>query len=377
MLLKGDVFPGTADSCYVYHQFWAYGSRLVCPMRDPVNSYELWMSDGTAAGTVLVKDINPGNFNASPQDFVELNGILYFVAYEPTHGQELWRSDGTTAGTFLFKDIQPGTGQGVPFSLQRLGNQIVFFADEGYATGWELWRTDGTVAGTVMVKDINPGHGDSHTFDLDMFCAPPGAQIAVFTASDGVRGDELWRTDGTAAGTVQHADLNPGNYSSQPDRPFLAGSYLFFTADNGTGRELYVMTSMACAIPYGKGCPGTGGVVPQLGAQGTPFLGNASFANVVSRGLPNSTAILFYGIAPSELQLGNGCTLWFDILQPYFVFVAGTNAAGTAVFPLPVPNDRSLVGGQAFTMADVVDPNGAYANIVSMTGGVKHVFNTR
>ena len=59
----------------------------------------------------------------------------------------------------------------------------------------------------------------------------------------------------------------------------------------------------------GKGCPGTGRLVPQLNGLGTPYLGNASFANVVSRGLPNSTAILFYGIAPSELQLGNGCTL--------------------------------------------------------------------
>ena len=76
---------------------------------------ELWKSDGTTAGTVLVKDINPGltagypNVPASsePYGLTALDGQLLFTANDGIHGDELWKSDGTAAGTVLVKDIAP------------------------------------------------------------------------------------------------------------------------------------------------------------------------------------------------------------------------------------------------------------------------------
>nr|WP_322679092.1 hypothetical protein [Nostoc sp. DedQUE03] len=67
----------------------------------------MWKSDGTEAGTVRVKDIN-GRSNSSPNNLINVNGTLYFNAYNGKGGYELWKSDGTEAGTGRLKDIKTG-----------------------------------------------------------------------------------------------------------------------------------------------------------------------------------------------------------------------------------------------------------------------------
>ena len=75
----------------------------------PATGSELYISDGTSAGTVLVSDINPGTAGSSPGQMASLNdGFLYFSADDGVHGRELWRTNGTPAGTTLVKDIEPG-----------------------------------------------------------------------------------------------------------------------------------------------------------------------------------------------------------------------------------------------------------------------------
>src|SRR5439155_6458138 len=83
-----------------------------------------------------------------------VNGKLFFSAYEATDGYELWQSDGTAAGTVMVKDINPGTYSSFPSNLTNVNGTLFFSANDG-TVGEELWKSDGTAAGTVLVEDIN------------------------------------------------------------------------------------------------------------------------------------------------------------------------------------------------------------------------------
>ncbi len=229
---------------------------------DGIHGFELWKSDGTAVGTVMVADINPGIYDGSLQyytDLTNVNGTLFFVADDGTHGNELWKSDGTADGTVMVKDITPGNDG----SFSYLGfdmtdvNGTLFFTASDDTHGYELWKSDGTADGTVMVADINQGtHTDYYSQQTYANSSDPSGLTNVngtlfFTADDGTNGYELWKSDGTAAGTVLVKDIRPGTYTSYysgetsaaSSRPIALTSFdkaLFFIADNGVhGRELW------------------------------------------------------------------------------------------------------------------------------------------
>src|SRR5205085_2313751 len=136
----------------------AVGGTLFFVADDGLNGRELWKSDGTAVGTVLVKDINPGSAygfpsTSSPSSLTAVGGTLFFAANDGTNGKELWKSDGTPAGTVLVKDINPGSADSYPNGLTAVGGTLYFAADDG-VHAQELWSSDGAAAGTALVKDI-------------------------------------------------------------------------------------------------------------------------------------------------------------------------------------------------------------------------------
>src|SRR5690606_5968552 len=122
---------------------------------------------------------------------------LYFRASEYTNGPELWVSDGTEAGTIMLKDINTDSGIGsYPGNFIKRNNELFFTADGGNGTRFELWKTNGTAAGTVLVKDIKPtGSSSANSFILHN-------NLLYFTADNGTDGEELWISNGTEAGTV-------------------------------------------------------------------------------------------------------------------------------------------------------------------------------
>jgi len=199
---------------------------------DGVHGAELWRTDGTAAGTFLVKDIDPAG-SGYPDYLTQVDGIVYFSADDPVNGVELWRTDGTAAGTFLVKDIWPGSTGSNPYPLFDANGLLVFSANDG-TNGRELWVTDGTALGTRMIKDIRPGGGSN----------PMGfAEIngtVLFGADDGVHGFELWQTDGTPEGTVMVKDINPTGPGLSTEQGVVVNGTLFFAASDGTnGVELW------------------------------------------------------------------------------------------------------------------------------------------
>ncbi len=126
------------------------------------NGMQLWKTDGTEAGTSMVKVINAGG-NASIEVLGTLGSKTVFKANDGIHGHELWVTDGTEAGTLLLKDILAGTGSTYIPSF-AIADGTLFFGAYDNVNGTELWKTDGTAAGTQLIKDINPGMG--HSFDL-------------------------------------------------------------------------------------------------------------------------------------------------------------------------------------------------------------------
>jgi ELWxxDGT repeat protein len=198
---------------------------------------ELWKSDGTSAGTVLVKDMWPGVGSASPSGLTSINGTLFFTAENGINGRELWKSDGTAAGTVMVKDILPGYGPSYPGNFTNVNGTLFFSATNG-TSGYELWKSDGTAAGTIMVKDINPGAMDAFINFPSFFTNVNGTLF--FTANDGTSGEELWKSDGTNAGTVLVKDIWPGSGGSSPVSLTNVNSTLVFAAyDEISGGELW------------------------------------------------------------------------------------------------------------------------------------------
>jgi ELWxxDGT repeat protein len=121
---------------------------------------------------------------SSPVD--DGHGHLVFSAWDPDHGRELWRTDGTPGGTVLVADILPGPTSSSPEGLTFAGGQLVFSAQDGIH-GRELWTTDGTAAGTRLLEDLAPGGVSS---------SPRGFTAAgdrlFFSADDGITGREPW-----------------------------------------------------------------------------------------------------------------------------------------------------------------------------------------
>jgi ELWxxDGT repeat protein len=187
-------------------------------------------------------DINPipGASGSLPFELTDFNSVLYLSAQASDFNRELWRSDGTQAGTVLVKDIHPSSSIG-PQDLTLSGGHLFFTADDG-SHGRELWKSDGTELGTVLVNDWVAGQVGSQPrqlIDVD--------GTLHFLTTEGANPDVLVRSDGTSAGTQR---ITIDGTAFLIDELVAVNDLLFFTATNDQfGRELWVLdTSLATTL---------------------------------------------------------------------------------------------------------------------------------
>ena len=225
---------------------------------------ELWTSDGTEAGTQLLRDIYPGNQDSNPILLTNVGDSFFTLANSDT-GFELWATDGTRESTRRVKQLSSYPTvlpEARPFSTTE---EVVFVEHQnklffsvpveqeeptgyGFDARYELWVSDGTESGTQRLANTR--------VSLEGFTAYKGQ---LFFSGNGPEGRELWKTDGSVAGTHPVIDLIPGvfyrqkscpapppeldneNYCPPDELPIdslprsltVHGDWLYFISDNG------------------------------------------------------------------------------------------------------------------------------------------------
>lgn len=245
--LVKDIWPGPSSS-QTGTPFAVRNGVGYFTADDGSHGRELWRTDGSGSGTRMVKNIGPDDRNdISTYLWGRYQGDIVIQTSDGNgsgdHGTELWRSDGSPAGTSRMTDVVSGIGDSLFAGVIALGKRLLFISDNG-STGLELFTSNGTPASTKLVKEINPSGS---------ILSYPGGGVTParfkgsiwFYAIDGEgsndHGGELWRSDGTPSGTKLVKDIAPG-----PDSAFvrwlqpISKTRMVFRADGSGGEEPWV-----------------------------------------------------------------------------------------------------------------------------------------
>ncbi len=301
--LIADVAPGPGNGSNLNSGYAVFGDKLFYRGEDATSGDEPWVTDGTAAGTYLLKDIDDSADGAdgmpgqSGQGFPYVHdGLLYFLGETPAEGRELWATDGTSAGTHLVADLLPGPTGSFPRDMTLLGGVPYFLADDG-AGGSTLYRTDGTSSGTVPLVSI-----------------PAVANLLVehagelyFSGFDGTHGTEVWVTDGTQAGT-HVLDLMPGIAQTNPQTLLSTEMGLVFWSNLPPDNTLYVTDGTLAGT---SALPATDATDPVVDGEGTLFfLADGSAGPRTIHAASSALGVADLGHAADELLATDMGVFW-------------------------------------------------------------------
>jgi ELWxxDGT repeat protein len=243
-------------------QMTVVGSTLYFAANDGVHGNELWKSDGTAAGTKMVKNIRPLGKSSNPENLVNVNGTLFFTANDGTHGRELWKSNGTAAGTRMVKDLNtaPKNSYGGTDTYIHedgafaIGNRLFFFVDWCCVGTSGLYVSDGTAAGTRQVSGVGdpilelPETASVGTAGGKLYFVTGFLDYSSYES-------QLWFSDGTTGPGTRRVNGSPATDWENPISILpTSGQRLYFYADgqlwrtNGTAAGTKALTTAGALI---------------------------------------------------------------------------------------------------------------------------------
>ncbi|MCX6197778.1 MAG: T9SS type A sorting domain-containing protein [Bacteroidetes bacterium] len=210
-----------------------FNNKLYFGAQSSPDNTELWMSDGTTGGTLLVKEINATG-SADIGNIAVAGGKLFFMATENGTDYDLWMSDGSDNGTTKIAELnQSWNGALSPQNISVMGSRLLFCTQD------QLIITDGTTAGTDSLHAITTYAQGFGYCELN--------NKAYFILPNGNGTQELWRTDGTVAGTEMVIDLTASSSNIISIDAMLSFNHkLFLVASaSGHGPDLFAFNGNA------------------------------------------------------------------------------------------------------------------------------------
>ena len=226
-----DIFPGTGNGLdnigNDYDEYFAViNNKLIFKAQSSASNFEIWSTDGTNAGTQILKEIYFGTaYGSDPADFQVVSGVVYFTANSVEYGTEIWETDGTTTNTKMFYDLTQIEEGAEPGKFVTLNNTLFYSATIGYSKN--LYSFSSSTGDGGIFKTFR-ADGDSAV----NFQSVLGSYL-FFTAHDSNENrDGLWISDGTLAGTTLLSSVLGENSAGVFGNFYKASSMMYFISSD-------------------------------------------------------------------------------------------------------------------------------------------------
>ena len=332
--IVGDMNPGVTNGYSSTCNQISFENTVLVSGNDGINGCELWILDVDNT-PILLKDIHPSG-DSIPGKILGLQSMeterglrFVFDADDGIHGRELWVSDGTASGTLMVGDIETGDGIDYTSEITEWMNGVVFTTNG--QQGQRMWWTNGSVTTSIWQAPWLSSSASSDLMNQSASLSSLGQDMLLgdddrlwFAAKEANIGLEVMQLD--SDGTITMYDLHPFGDSS-PSEAMRSNNGVVLVAGDGTGRQLAYLDGsggvqwLTSMTKEGTTTPVTT-MAPKLGLH---QIGDTIIFDVVYRG---ADATLFsYSFATSNLvelsstilapghsleSVTNGHTIWFD-----------------------------------------------------------------